>query len=138
MQTTQIVALYENEGLTPEQIQMAMPELEKEAIVLALTNSSTKFRKQLKKTPNLFGDETMEMAKMVMADLLMAENEGVKYKAASFIINENLGRNALASNIKDCNIFANVNIFNEQLQRALAAKDKAIKQIIDVEEVKAA
>jgi hypothetical protein len=138
MLNKQIVALYENDNLTIEQIAEAT-EMDKEAVELALMHGSVIFRKQAKKDPKLFSEDTFETAKMVMESLCLgAENEGVKLKAAKFIIDENLGRNNAAANIKQTNIFGNITMFEDRLARAKEAKERAKAQPAEIIDVNAA
>lgn len=124
----QIVRLYEDEGVDIETLSKTF-NIDEESIRLSLLNKSIKFRKNKDET---FDDEIYNNAKLVMSQLLFAENESVKYRTSKFIINEKLGRNENKHIGKDFkNITINVLQINEQLKKAKDAKKRA-KQLIEV------
>jgi hypothetical protein len=127
MTNQQIVTLYENSGLSLEELSQVF-SMEAETIKLALVQGSAKYREELKKDPALFNDGDLQSAVMTMTQLLTAEEAGVKFRAAKFIINEKMGRHNI-KNVQQLNI--NVNLFNNQLKKAKEAINKS-KGIVDV------
>lgn len=104
--------------------------MDKDAILLILASESSKFRSQAKKDCTLFSKDTKDSAAMVMEELLSAEQESVRYRAAKFIINECAGRNDVnVQSFKGLNV--NIMNINLRLQKAKEAKNKA--KFIDVE-----
>ena len=133
MLNCQIVELYENSDMEPITIAEALG-LEEESVKMVLIGSSSKFRKEAKNNSKLFSDDDFNLAKQRMAQLLWADNEGVALRASKFIINENLGRNDVAT-MKMLNV--NVNLINAQMVAAKEAINKGKNKIIDIpEEVK--
>lgn len=128
MTNQQIVSLYEGSGLSLKELSEVF-SMEEETIKLALVQGSSKYREELKKDPTLFNDGDLQSAVMTMTQLLTAEEEGVKFRAAKFIINEKMGRHNI-KNVQQLNI--NVNLFNDKMKKAKLAADRA-KGVIDVE-----
>ena len=117
MTTEQIIRLYEDDNISVEELAEAFPELNIEAIKIALANGSSKYRKAVVKDSQMFGEDTFEAAKTVMASLIYAEEPTIKYRAAKFILNENKGRHDL-KDMKSNNLFGNVNLINIHLEKA--------------------
>ncbi|HEX9232444.1 MAG TPA: hypothetical protein VF849_00055 [Blattabacteriaceae bacterium] len=128
MLNAQITELYEQSDMEPIQIAEALG-LEEESVKMVLISSSSKFRKDSKKNPSLFTDDEFAMAKARMSSLVWSEKDNVSYKAAKFILYENLGRNNTQS-LKMLNI--NVNLINDQMLAAKKAIEQGKNKIIDI------
>lgn len=133
MSNSQIIALYENDGLSPEEIQSAMPEYSIEAIRITLANNSAKYRRAIKKNSDLFNDEDLEMASGVMRELMITcDVPAVRYRSAKYVIDEKKGRHDKMKAGDMGNI--NINLINLQLTNAQKALKRAREQIIDIPE----
>ncbi len=128
MLNCQIVELYENSDLEPIAIAEAL-NLEEESVKMVLISNSSKFRKNSKKNSLLFTDDDFQMAKARMSQLIWSEKDNVSYKAAKFVLYENLGRNDIQT-MKLLNV--NVNLINTQMKQAKEAIEKGKNKIIDV------
>lgn len=131
MTNQQIVKLYEDSNLAIEELASVF-SIEPEAVKLALVNGSTKYRAELKKDPSLFTEADLDSAVMTMNQLLTAEQEGVRYRAAKFIINEKKGRHDI-KNVKNLNL--NVNIFNDQMRMEKMKRAMAIVEPVTTETI---
>lgn len=129
MTNNQIVALFENSQLGVGELAEVFG-MEEESIRVALVQGSSKYREQLKKDPSTFSEGDYEAARMTMVQLLTAEEAGVKFRAAKFVINEKKGRHD-TKNIQQLNI--NVNLFNEKYKKAKEAAARATGTAIDIE-----
>lgn len=128
MNSDQIVALYEESGLSVEEISEAA-SLEIEAVKLALASKSKAFAKEYQKNEDIFSKDEFDAAKLIMGNLLYADNESVRFRAAKFIVNEKLGRN----DIKELNnVSLNVTNINLQLKKAKEAIEKGRNKIIEI------
>lgn len=135
MTNNQIVALYENENLSVEEIVQALEgEYEVEAIKQTLYNNSYKYRQAVKSKEETFTKDDDELAKVVMKQLLFSEEPGLQYRAAKFILNENRGRHDDPRKVlRNSNI--NINMIDVRFSRAREALSRAKNQeIIDVPE----
>ena len=134
MNTTndQVVKLYEEFSMGPEEISEALGGLSEEGVRIILAARSRKFRGEAK-AKGEFAD-VVEEAKSVMASLMhYTEQPGVMYKAAKFIINENKGRHDVKSKGGELrNLNVNVRVISEHIEKAKAAKEAARNKIIDV------
>lgn len=128
MLNAQIKELYENGDMEPIQIAEVL-QLDENSVKMVLLGSSTKFRKAAKENKGLFTDDDFTQAKQKMAGLLYSEHDNVSFRAAKFILNENMGRHDIR-NVQNLNI--NVNILNEQILNAKKAIEKGKNKIIDV------
>lgn len=134
--TEGIVTMYEDLGMPLEAIAEDQG-LDITAVKLALIQGSQKYRNSLNTSiaRNNHSNETflpddVEIAKQTLASLMSADNEGVRYRAAKFILNESKGRNDTIRGISQVNV--NVFAINEQLKRARAAKKNGKEKIIDL------
>lgn len=124
----QIVALFEEEHLKPDEIAQCM-SMEEEAVKIALASNSREYNKLAKKNDAFFSNTDMENARMVMSGLLFSEHPILQYRAAKFVINENKGRHDVQQ-IRGLNI--NVNILNEQMKKAKEALKSGREKVIDI------
>lgn len=149
-----VVSMYEDLQLTPEEI-AADQELDVTAVKMVLASSSMKYRNKMKEQAkledeidqlpihlkptgvpqvygNLFTKEDLELAAQTMVQLTQySENDGVKQKAAQFIINEVKGRNDKTPIGK---INLNISILNETFEKMRLAKEAARNKMIDLSE----
>jgi hypothetical protein len=136
MTNTQLVILYdENPDITVEMLAENFG-YELEAVKMVLSSSSSRFRKEMRKEESVFTDGDFDLAKRTMVSLMKeSEVDAVKYRAATFVINEHLGRNKL-ENAKS--LGHNINIVNVHVQKGRAALElsKSQKPVIDVETAK--
>ncbi len=128
MLNCQIVELYENSDLEPIAIAESLG-LEEESVKMVLISNSSKFRKDAKKNPTLFSADEFEMAKQRVAQLIWSDRDNVAFKAAKFILYENLGRNDVQT-MKLLNV--NVNLINEQMSAAKKAIEAGKNKVIDI------
>ena len=128
MLNAQIVELYENNDMEPIAIAEAL-ELEEESVKMVLISSSSKFRKEVKNNKGLFSDDEFTLAKQRMAQLLYSEKDNVSYKAAKFILYENLGRNDVQT-MKLLNV--NVSLINTQMKAAKVAIENGKNKVIEI------
>lgn len=122
----QVVSLYEESGLDPEQIAEAL-DLEVSAVKFCLTAHSVSYRKMLnsqekQELPGDFLDEDFSNAANAIKELIFSEDDHIRYRAAKFIYNEKKGRNDLKE-INSVNF--NVHLINEQMRKAIEAKARA-------------
>ena len=127
-----IKALYENEGLTPEEISEALEDISVPAVKVALLQNSAKYRTDIKVPENDkdFSDNELEEAKVAIARCMNAEDPHLAFKAAKFVFNERKGRHNVRSLMK--NVTLNVTMLNQQMQNARAAKERAAKKITEL------
>lgn len=128
MSRDQVIQLYED-GVPIEDLAKEF-FVEPEAIKVVLASGSVKYREGIK-DKKIFTEDTVEHAKMVMGDLLHAENESVKYRASKFIINESEGRNTVNKTLGQVNL--NLTLINQHFQKAREAINRA-KQVTTREE----
>ena len=137
----QVVTMYEELRCTPEEIAHGL-DLDLQAVILTLATNSKKYR--LDKTKEQKGedakvvtgdvvlyqsDEVNEAAEVIASLMRHSEDEHVRMRAATFVINESKGRHDVKT-VKNLNI--NVNFINEQMRRAREAKERARNKVIDV------
>lgn len=135
----QIVTLFEEVGLTPEQIAEDQ-EMDISVVKLALTQHSPQYRSALRENEETFSDDEYNAAKMAISGLVFAEDESVRLRAATFVVNEKKGRNNILCNKNGRQLGNNTNfnilVVNQQLARAREALDKSkgnTSKVIDVE-----
>jgi hypothetical protein len=143
-----VIEMFEALGMTPEQI-AADQSIPLAVVKDTLLRYSDTYRQLFKSesgpattvppkcSPELFTADHLEQAKECMANLLYGENEGIRYRASRFIIDELKGRNdaKVGSGIssREVNIQV-INLINDQLTRARAAKQLAKDKTIDLKE----
>lgn len=127
----QIKTSFEDLGLTPEEIS-EQTGYDLLAIKTILLNISGAYRKACKKDVALGLNkvETEEM-KTIMLNIARYEEDDqtLKFKAAQFLYNEGRGRNEVKPITTTTINFNNVIAFNEQMKKALAARERTLKQI---------
>lgn len=133
----QIKTSFEELGLTVEEIAQETG-YEILAIKTILLNCSPIYRKQVKKQPSIgySPDEAQEM-RDIMINIARYEDEDkhLQFKAAKYIYDDFKGRNdQVAVNNNTINIGAIQ--FNDQMKKALEARERTMKQIVDVESKK--
>jgi hypothetical protein len=147
----QIVTLYEDVGMSPEQIAEDQ-DMSIEVIKLALSQHSRVYRNALIENDECFSTDEYNAAKQAISSLVYADDESTRFRAAKFIINEKKGRNDILMNkngkVLGQNGIGSINILviNQQMARARKSleesKEKAksdTTKVIDVEsETKAA
>lgn len=135
----QIIKLYEDaDGLTPEEICLACPGLEIEAVKSALLNGSRIYRERLKAKKEFITEDEHDLIKQgLMALAFSAENEHVKFRTLKYLHEEKTGRNDVRA-LTGVNI--NMNSLNVQLEEIKRLREESLKpkQIIDVEPEKVA
>lgn len=130
MISEQIKTLYEIEKLSLQDIAEQL-DTPLDTVKIALLQYSPKFREDIKtdKTKD-FTDDELEVAKQAISRLMYAEDDNIAFKAAKFIFQERKGRNDPRTLIKNVNL--NVTLINTQMQKAREAKQRAVKEEIEV------
>lgn len=131
MTKEQIVTLYDESGISVEDLssEFHMPI---DVIRIALASGSSKYRNEIK-SGKIFADDVVENAKMVMGQLLMSENDSVRYRAGKFIINESEGRHSVATQMGGMTF--NLNLINEQFSKAKRAIEIAKGEVNKQKEI---
>ncbi len=140
---SQLVTLFEDCGLTPEQISQDQ-EIDISVVKLALSQHSTIYRAALREQEETFSEDEYTAAKQAIASLIYAEDEATRLRASKFIVDEVKGRNAIVSKRTGAILgngtptTFNILIINQQMQRAREALEKSkssklASQILDVE-----
>lgn len=132
----QVINAFEQLGMSPEEIAEDQ-DLDIVAVKSILAQFSSLFRKQAKGDKDAsvgFTEDQHQMAVDVIAQLAAySEDERVKLRAAQFIRDDKKGRRDLV-NMAGLNI--NVLTFNQTMQKALAAKNRAKNaEVLNVEKV---
>lgn len=130
MSGKQIVTLYENSGLTIQELATEF-EMEEETIKMALLQGSAKYNKEVKEDTSLFNKEDQETASRVMRELMFSEDDNTKYRAAKFVINESKGRHDIINALKDTKVSAVM--INAMMLRARETVEMSKQQSIDIE-----
>lgn len=126
----QIVALYEG-GMSVEELCLAMPDLDRTAIKIALESGSKVYREKQAKSGEVFSSDEYDIARQVLAGLMInSESDQVKYRSAKLILDERLGRRD-QKGIKHINF--NINLVNQQIAEAKLAEKRALEKVIDVD-----
>lgn len=138
----QIISAFEqSDEISLDMLFAAFPNYSPEAIKLILASGSVKYRKMIKKDPQIFDDQTEEMARMAMLGLLGSNEGHLVFKAAKYVLDDRKGRHDVKS-YKNLNV--NIISIEERMNRArkALANSKAMQlkeqPIIDIEEAKAA
>lgn len=125
----QIRDSFEKLGLTPEQIAHET-EYDVMAIKTILLQCSSQYRKLVKKQPALgYTEMEAEEMKIIMLNVARYEEDDqhLKFKAARYIYDDFKGRNDVVKQVQGINI--NVINFNEQMKKALEARERTLKTI---------
>ena len=128
----QIKTSFEELGLTPEQIadETGYDVL---AIKTILLQCSSAYRKLVKREPDKgYTPDQAEEMQHIMLDIARYEDEDqhLKFKAAKYLHEEFKGRNDINKQVQNIHITA-IN-FNEQMKKALQARERTIKTINEV------
>lgn len=129
---TAIRTAYEQEGMTPEQIADCQ-ELDIVAVKAGLMQCSSKYRKDCGKEDEVednlnFNNDQLQRVNEIIVDLaLSAEDEHLRFKAASYIRDDKKGRRDIVKGMAGNNF--NVLFINQQLEKARLVTD-SIKQRI--------
>lgn len=145
---TQILAAYEQNGLTPEEIANNLGYTEEAVRKILIIESST-YRRDIKGVENqdITKEETSEMLEIIkyIARKHKTELPGAALKAAIYLHNEGKGRNNLKAMMGGG---ININIINQRIAGMKAAKRRVYGEeqgsgdkgsgsnIVDVEEIK--
>lgn len=121
----QIITAYEILKLTPEQIYDTMEkQIELTAIKACLMQFSPAFRDTIKKvesSPDNFTDsEKMEAKETIIRLMRSSEDDHLVGRLARYVRDDSKGRLDINAGIRNMNI--NVNMFNDRLKEARAAK----------------
>jgi hypothetical protein len=139
MTKEQLVTLYDENTDVTTQMLADNFGYELEAVKMILASGSTRYRKEMRKDDTVFSEDDYDIAKRTMVNLMKeSEVDAVKYRAATFVINEHLGRNKM-ENAK--NLGGNINVINIHVQKAreaLARSKGIVQEVTDVKELQAA
>lgn len=139
-----IVTAYEDLGMTPEQI-AEQESFDLTSVKSILMQCSTLYRKAMKKDASLdFTDEEAQEAKSILVSIMRySEDEYLKARIASRLIDDKKGRLDVGKQMTGLNV--HVNLFAQHMKQALEQVERA-KQLnstnraasnpIDVEAVK--
>lgn len=131
---TTIKTAYEEEGMSPEQIAEDRG-LDIVATKAALMQSSFKYRKDCgheseEKDELNFSDDELKRVNQVILDLALgAEDDHLRFKAATYVRDDKKGRKEIVKAIKDNG--TNITIFNQkilQVREAAARLTSSINQ----------
>lgn len=130
----QIITAYEELGMSPEEIADDQ-DLDLTAVKAILMQFSTAFRQAAGKSPKEIGfsAEQEQAVVDVIANIARGytdADERTQLRAAMFLRNDRRGRLDIGKQLNGLNI--NVISFNEQMQKAIAAKQRSKEQIIDI------
>src|SRR6266576_6469949 len=126
----QIITSFEELGLSPEEISDEL-DIDITAIKATLMQFSTIYRKALGESPKEFGftPEQEQAALDVIANIARGytdSDERTQLRAATFVRNDRRGRLDIGKQLNGLNI--NVISFNEQMAKAIAAKQRSKEQ----------
>lgn len=130
---TVIKTAYEDEGMTPEQIAQDR-DLDLAAVKSGLIQCSSKYRKDCghedeQKDELNFSDDELRRVNGVIMDLAMgAEDEHLRFKAASYIRDDKKGRKEIVKNVQGTNL--NILFLNERFKQVREAAN-GLKNSID-------
>ena len=131
----QIVTAFEVNGLEPEQIADAFG-LDVLAVKSVLLQNSSIYRKDSKKDERLqFTEGEAEEMKTIILNIARytEDDPNLQFKAAKFILEDKKGRLDAQATGKQMNQFNfNVLRFEEQMKKALEARERTERKAIDV------
>jgi len=128
----QIKILYEQEGMSPEEI-AADQEMELAAVKACLMSCSSAYRKacggeEPEEDKLNFTNDQLEAVNRVIYEIAIgAEDDSVRLKAATYLRDDKKGRKEVVKGIQNTQF--NVLMFNEQMQKIRALKDATVKAI---------
>jgi len=130
----QIITAYEELGMSPEEIADDQ-ELELTSVKAILMQFSTLFRQAAGKAPKEIGftDEQEQAVVDVISNIARGytdADERTQLRAAMFLRNDRRGRLDIGKQLSGLNI--NVISFNEQMRKAIAAKQRSKEQVIEI------
>ena len=130
----QIISAYEELGMTPEQIAEDQ-ELDLFAVKAVLMQFSRMFRVAAGESPKEIGfnDEQEQAIVDVIANIARGytdADERTQLRAAMFLRNDRRGRLDIGKQLNGLNI--NVINFNEQMKKAIEAKQRSKSQVVDI------
>ena len=125
-----ILVAFEELGMTPEQIAQ-QEDVDIAAVKAILMQFSSMYRKECKQDDTLnFTDDELVRANQVIINLMQySEDENLRFRAAQYVRNDKKGRLDVVQQMAGLNV--NVLQFNDQMQRALAAMQRAKGEIAD-------
>lgn len=122
----QILSAFEA-GLTPEQIAESL-SYEVAAVKAILMQHNASFRKDVKNDPTkITDDEAVQIKEALLSLALYSEDEHVKLKTLIYLRDDHRGRHDRVAVGPSLNI--PVLVFNQQVQKALSAMERAAKQV---------
>lgn len=130
---TVVKTAYEDEGMSPEQIAQDQ-DLDLAAVKGALMQYSSKYRKACGKEDELeenlnFDNDQLRRVNSVIYDLALgAEDEHLRFKAATYIRDDKKGRKEIVKGIQSGPQF-NMLFINEQLKKVNQVGDRIISSI---------
>lgn len=122
----QIVAAFEDSGMSPEDIATSLG-FDILAVKAVLLQNCPSYRKSAKKDDALqFTENEAEEMKGIILNIARYEedDQNLKFKAAKFILEDKKGRLDIGKQMNTLNI--NVLDFNEQMKRALEAERRTL------------
>ncbi len=128
-----IKVAYEEEQMSPEDIAIDQ-SLSIEAVKGALMQCSSKYRKDcgqedVQEDDLNFSNDELRRVNQVITDLaLSAEDEHLRFKAATYIRDDKKGRKEVVKNQKDSNI--NIFNFNERIAQIREASTKMVSSAL--------
>ena len=129
-----IVNAYEQEGLNPEQIAEDR-DLDIASVKAALMQGSSRYRKACnKENENIdelnFSDDQLARVNQILLDLALgADDEHLRFKAASYVRDDKKGRKEIAKGMAG-NSF-NILYINQQMAKVRAMTDGIKRAVLD-------
>lgn len=130
----QIVNMYEVDGCTPEEIAEEL-DWEVEAVKTALMQSSTSYRKAVKKDTALYTEEEVQKVARALYHIALddsIENVGARVRAGQFVVNEAKGRNDVRKELGNTQV--NIMVIQDRLQnmkRVIEGNLKALPKLVE-------
>lgn len=128
---TQIISLYDSEpSSTIDDLAIAF-DFSVESVKLILAAGSQRYKKELAENPETFTADDARLAAQTIKELCYAENEGVRLKAATILLDEQKGRRNPLKNAQKVGVL-NINILNNYLNKGQEALKRAKGETVDV------
>lgn len=134
----QVVSLYEQDGLSPDEIAEGLG-FSIEAVKTTLLNGSSLYRRRQKNPTNyapgeeleVITNEEFEQVKTAYKQLaISSEVDAVRERAGRFLINEKLGRNKGITGLEKSSAI-NITLINAHIEQA----KKRAEEILDIEAI---